>query len=165
MSATTLTPSATPSKIAMGATGRVLPEPATVNYDEVLYPLAVVLQASTGLELTDDPNGRTAGTWDQVAQEESEAADAAIKRDEKEAWRMFAPFALLVCLVLLSLWYWLSSATPAATEPHLSPQRADGAGAAGHGRPACAHHEGLYTVRPGDTCWALAERHGYVWPR
>ena len=103
-----------------------------------------------------------AGTWDRVTVEESASIDESIAQQEKQAWRMFAPFAMIVCLVLLGLFYWLSGGSLLAA-------RLDSAAQAGtHHRPgaagghgvACKVDEAVFAVRQGDTCWAIAERHG-----
>ncbi|MCJ1395412.1 hypothetical protein MMC18_008298 [Xylographa bjoerkii] len=72
---------------------------------------------------------------------------------EQKDWRLFAPFLFLVCLSLLIVYHLLRAVPAADTHPELVHQP-DPHSAPPH---ACGQHEGIYTVRNGDTCATIAQ--------
>ena len=82
---------------------------------------------------------------------------------------MFAPFGLLVGLVLLALWFWLRGGAAAQGDGGAALAAGDAVRASGEGREgrgsaagggACRKHQAVHTVREGDNCWDLAQRYG-----
>lgn len=74
-------------------------------------------------------------------------SDADIIRDmEKRDWRLFAPFVVLLCVVLILLFRFLTGTQSPGS--HLEET------------PSCGEHESVYTIRSKDTCWAIAQKYG-----
>lgn len=65
----------------------------------------------------------------------------AMRKGDGKAWRYMLPFFLLVSVFLLALYRFLGSA--AAPTP-----------------VACAENSVRYLVKPGDSCWAIANDRG-----
>ena len=95
-----------------------------------------------------------------------EQTSTAVDEADKQAWRLMTPFLMLVSLVLLLLFYMLRG--PAAAAPLADTETRGGAAVResvgpvdGRG-PACApqEHQAAYEIRDGDSCWAVAQRHG-----
>ncbi|MCJ1383305.1 hypothetical protein MMC17_006418 [Xylographa soralifera] len=79
--------------------------------------------------------------------------DASISSAKQKDWRLFAPFLFLVCLSLLMVYHLLSAIPATDTHPE-SVHHPDSHSASPH---ACRQHEGVYTIRSGDTCSAIAQ--------
>ena len=63
-----------------------------------------------------------------------------MRKGNSAAWRYMLPFFLLVSVFLLALYRFLWSAAPTPL--------------------ACAKNSVLYLVKPGDSCWAIANDRG-----
>jgi hypothetical protein len=73
-----------------------------------------------------------------------EQADDDTPQDHKEnPSRLLAPFLLLVGLALLLVFRLLNTGTASGTHPAED--------------IACGEHQSVYQIRPGDTCWAIAQ--------
>lgn len=71
--------------------------------------------------------------------------------NQDEAWRLFAPFLLLICVFLLGV-YWLVGGRfwwPSG-DSH---------------QTTCASGQRLYSITQGDTCWDLARRFDMTVPQ
>ena len=62
---------------------------------------------------------------------------------EKRDWRIFAPFVVLCCVVLLLLFRFIMGGGS-----HLGEVT------------SCGEHQGVYTIRDRDTCYAIAQKYG-----
>ena len=71
--------------------------------------------------------------------------DANSDKNKKQGWWLLKPVTLLVCVVLLLLFRLLT------------------VGSAPGARPAesitCGEHATIYTIRLGETCWAISQKH------
>lgn len=92
-------------------------------------------------------NTHTVGQRPQPSFEEVEATNAHLKKQNREAIRMMLPFALLVLIILLLLFKFISGGT--------------GSGADGS-RPQVHCSEGAHTIQveKGQTCWSIAQDYG-----
>lgn len=64
---------------------------------------------------------------------------------EKRDWRLFAPFVVLCCVILLLIFRFLKGGPAPGT--HLE----EGT--------SCGEHERVYTIRDKDTCYAIAQKY------
>ncbi|OCK75078.1 carbohydrate-binding module family 50 protein [Lepidopterella palustris CBS 459.81] len=81
---------------------------------------------------------RVNGTSHPLSAAEVAAQNHSLRDSNREAWRYLLPFALLFIFLLLLLFRFINSA-PSIT---------------------CPSQSEPYTIRSGDTCWAIAKDHG-----